>query len=80
MLVLQSRPAWASRSPLVRVSRLLWSLVGVGTALWLLYAELFKLDAICLWCTFVHVTSLLLFMVTAFGTAATVGPAGDIEA
>jgi uncharacterized membrane protein len=80
MIGLQSRPAWASTSPAMRIGRLLWSLVGVGTAAWLIYAELFKLDAVCLWCTAVHVVSLLLFMVTAFGTAATtVSPAADFD-
>jgi uncharacterized membrane protein len=71
MIVLQSPPAWRSTSRALRMSRVVWSLVGVGTALWLIYAELFKLDAICLWCTSVHIVSLLLLGVTAFGTAAT---------
>ena len=71
MIVLQSPPAWRSTSRAVRMSRVVWSLVGVGTALWLIYAELFKLGRGCLWCTSVHVVSLLLLGVTAFGTAAT---------
>jgi uncharacterized membrane protein len=80
MLGLQSRPAWASTSPALRIGRVLWSLVGVGTAAWLIYAELFKLSAVCLWCTAVHVVSLLLFVVTVFGTAATAAsPAGDSD-
>jgi uncharacterized membrane protein len=82
MLGLQSRPAWSSTSPAVRIGRLAWSVVGVGTAAWLIYAELFKLNAVCLWCTAVHVLSLLLFAVTAFGTAATAGslaPDSDSE-
>ena len=71
MIVLQSPPAWASMSRYVRTARLLWSLVGVGTAVWLIYAELFQLDAICLWCTSVHIMSLIIFATTAFGTAST---------
>jgi uncharacterized membrane protein len=43
----------------------------VATALWLIYAELFRIDAICLWCTAVHVLTLLLFISTVFGTVAT---------
>jgi uncharacterized membrane protein len=70
MLGLQSRRAWASPSPAVRAGRVLWSLAGVGTAVWLVYAELFKLSAVCLWCTAVHIVSMLLFGLTAFGTAA----------
>jgi uncharacterized membrane protein len=80
MLGLQSRPAWASTSPVLRIGRLVWSLVGVGTAAWLIYAELFKLNAVCLWCTAVHIVSLLVFAVTAFGTAATAGsPTADSD-
>ena len=71
MIMLQSRRAWAQTSPGVRAGRLLWSLAGVGTAIWLVYAELFKLHAICMWCTAVHIISLLLFGLTAFGTAVT---------
>lgn len=71
MLALQSPWAWRSYWRPVRAGRVLWTLVGVGTAVWLIYAELFKLDAICLWCTAVHVISLLLFATTAFATAVT---------
>jgi uncharacterized membrane protein len=71
MAPLQMPRAWSSPRREVRVGRLLWSLVGVGTALWLVYAELFKVDALCLWCTSVHIITLLLFISTAFGTVAT---------
>jgi uncharacterized membrane protein len=40
--------------------RLLGVLVGAVTVLWLVYVEIFKVDAICLWCTGVHVVSVLL--------------------
>ncbi len=71
MAVLQSPPAWRSGFWGIRIGRVLWALVGVATALNLIYDELFRLDEICLWCTSVHVISLLLFVLTAFGTAAT---------
>ena len=71
MAILQSPPAWRSPNRVLRAGRVGWSVVGVATALWLVYAELFKLDAICEWCTAVHLISLLLFILTAFGTAAT---------
>jgi uncharacterized membrane protein len=76
MLVLQSPPAWSSPSWWLRGGRVLWSLVGVGTAVWLVYAELVKIRNICLWCTSVHIISLLIFLSTAFGTLATMP---DIE-
>lgn len=76
MLVLQLPAAWASTAPAVRAGRVLWALLGVGTALWLIYAELFRINAICLWCTAVHALVLLLFALTAVTTASTAG-AGD---
>jgi uncharacterized membrane protein len=69
MIGLQLPPSWASPIKWLPWARVGWSLVGVGTAMWLVYAELFKIDAICLWCTSVHIISLLVFIVTAFGTA-----------
>jgi uncharacterized membrane protein len=71
MFVLQSPPAWRSNRPEIRVGRVAWSVVGVGTALWLVYAELFRIDAICLWCSAVHVLTLGVFVATLFGTAST---------
>ncbi len=40
--------------------RLVGAVIGIVAALWLIYVELFKVDAICLWCTGVHVITLLL--------------------
>lgn len=71
MAVLQTPQAWRSDRRDIRTVRVLWSLVGVATALWLIYAELFKVDAICLWCTSVHILTLILFVTTVFGTVAT---------
>jgi uncharacterized membrane protein len=34
---------------------LAWAGVGVLTVLWLVFVELFRVDAICLWCTAAHV-------------------------
>jgi uncharacterized membrane protein len=45
--------------------------VGLGTVVYLLYAELFEVDAICLWCTAVHVLTFAVFVSTVFGTLAT---------
>ena len=40
--------------------RLVGVLVGTVTVLWLVYVEIFLVDAICLWCTAVHVLTVLL--------------------
>ena len=79
MAVVQSPPAWRSGRPVLRAARLGWALVGVATAVWLIYAELFKLDAVCLWCTAAHVISVALFALTAFATAVTASTVDDVE-
>jgi uncharacterized membrane protein len=71
MTGLQTPWAWRSQHRALRTARVLWALVGVATALWLIYAELFKIDAICLWCSAEHVLTFLLFISTVFGTVAT---------
>ena len=70
MLVLQLPPMWRRPEPAVRIGRLAWAVVGLGTVLYLLYAELFAIDAICLWCTAVHVLTLVLFGTTVYATSA----------
>ena len=77
MLVLQSPWAWRSGWRVVRIGRIVWCLVGIGTALNLVYDELFKLHEICLWCTSIHIISLLLFIMTVFATLATAPPLDD---
>jgi uncharacterized membrane protein len=62
--------AWRSRRPVLRWGRLASAVVGVGFVVYLVYTELFTLDAICLWCTAVHVITLALFAAIALGTAA----------
>jgi uncharacterized membrane protein len=70
MLAAGTSAAWRSAYPLLRWGRPVLALAGVGLVLYLVYAELFILDAICLWCTAVHVLALALFAVVGFGTAA----------
>jgi uncharacterized membrane protein len=71
MIPLQLPAAWRSRWWPIRYGRLGASIIGVGMILWLVYAELFKINAICLYCTSVHVLTFLLFVVVALGTVAT---------
>jgi uncharacterized membrane protein len=59
---------WARREvALIRIASLV---VGIGFVLYLLYAELFIIRAICLYCTSVHVITFLLFVLTTFAAAA----------
>lgn len=77
MLVLQLPVMWRRRDNAVRWIRLGWAIVGLGTVLYLFYAELFEIDAICLWCTSVHVLTLILFGSTVFATLSYPPPDGN---
>ncbi|HEU0192928.1 MAG TPA: vitamin K epoxide reductase family protein [Gaiellales bacterium] len=49
--------------------RIGWVTAGVCMVLRLLYAELFQIDAICLWCSAVHVLTICLFATVLIGEA-----------
>jgi uncharacterized membrane protein len=70
MLLLQLPTMWRRPEAAIRIARMGWAVVGLGTALYLLYAELFAIDAICLWCTSVHVLTLVFFATTVYATSA----------
>lgn len=59
---LVSPAAWRSRRPWVRWARIATIVAGMVMVLWLVYAELFLIRAICLWCTVVHVIVFALFV------------------
>jgi uncharacterized membrane protein len=62
---------WRSPVPQVRYGRLAFAAVGVLFVFYLVFVELFVVEAICLWCTAVHVLTVGLFAVVAIGTAYT---------
>ena len=59
MSVLVSPPAWQHAA--LRPIRLPAAGVGVASVIYLIWVELFRLEAICLWCTAVHVSTVALF-------------------
>jgi uncharacterized membrane protein len=61
--------AWRSPHPALRWGRVVFALTGIGFVVYLLYAELFVLNAICLWCTAVHAITFALFALIALATA-----------
>ena len=61
--------AWRAGSPWVARIRLLAAASGVVFVLYLVWAELFRIEAICLWCTVVHVSTVALFAVIVVGAA-----------
>ncbi|MGE5292829.1 MAG: vitamin K epoxide reductase family protein [Micromonosporaceae bacterium] len=69
--------AWRSRFPLLHQARVLSVVVGMGFVIYLIYVELFKVNAICLWCTGVHVATFALFLLIVFGAAIWGIPARD---
>jgi len=54
------------RLPSVRTVRVASLVVGIGFVLYLVYAELFQIDAICLYCTSVHIITFILFCLVVF--------------
>ncbi|WP_238016080.1 vitamin K epoxide reductase family protein [Dactylosporangium sp. AC04546] len=69
MLVVSLPALWRSPSPWLRQGRVALAAVGVLFVFYLVFAELFTLDAICLWCTAVHILAVALFAVIVIGTA-----------
>lgn len=59
MVGLLSPPAWR----LTALNRIRPAAAGVGViaVVYLVWAELFRIDAICLWCTAVHVCTVVMF-------------------
>ena len=48
----------------IHIAQFVWSLVGMLTALYLVYVEIVKLHTICAWCTGMHVIILVMFLIT----------------
>ena len=63
--------AWGSVAGWVDRVRLAASGAGAAAVLYLVYVELFRIGAICLWCTAMHVTVVCLFGVVLAARAST---------
>jgi uncharacterized membrane protein len=74
LVVVMSPWVWAMESPLVRLARMVLVVGGLGFAIYLVWAEFYKLDALCLYCTGVHVAAFVLFVVTLFAEAVRTPP------
>jgi uncharacterized membrane protein len=62
--------AWRASRREVHLARIASLVVGIGFVLYLVYAELFTIGSICLYCTSVHVITFVLFVLVAFAAAA----------
>jgi uncharacterized membrane protein len=69
LVAIMSPFAWRSRRREVALVRMVSLVVGIGFVLYLLYAELFQIGAICLYCTSVHIITFLLFVLTGLAVA-----------
>jgi uncharacterized membrane protein len=50
--------------------QVIWSVAGLLTVFYLVYAELFLIGAICLWCTAIHAIVVALFLMTVWDATA----------
>ena len=62
--------AWQSARREIHLARIASLVVGIGFVLYLIYAELFIIGSICLYCTSVHAITFVLFVLTAIAAAA----------
>ncbi len=67
MLILVSPAAWRRRG--LDATRIVDAGVGVAMVFYLIWVELFRVDAICLWCTAVHACTVLLFAAVLWKTS-----------
>ena len=74
MLLLCLPAAWRSADRRIHLARLALSATGIGMILYLIVAELFIIKSICLWCSSVHVTTFLLFVVIATASPLVLAP------
>jgi uncharacterized membrane protein len=70
MTALTTPWAWCSAARWVDGVRLAVSGAGAAMVVYLVYVELFRIGAICLWCTAMHVTVVCLFGVILSGRGA----------
>jgi uncharacterized membrane protein len=61
------------RQPGLLLAELVWTAGGLLVVLYLVFAELFLIGAICSWCTLVHLVVVTLFLLTVFRVAGATG-------
>ncbi len=73
MVAVNTPWAWRAQLPAIRWARLGSVIVGIGFVLYLVYTEVITLGSICLFCTYAHVITLLLFGLIVFAATAGYG-------
>lgn len=69
LVAIMSPWAWNSTWKWMPKLRLASVIAGVGMVLYLVYAELFQIDAICPYCTSVHIITFVLFVLITLAAA-----------
>jgi uncharacterized membrane protein len=69
MIGLMSPQAWRSRRQGVTWSRWIGVTLGLLFVFYLVWAELYQVGSICLWCTAVHALTFVLFVIVLFTEA-----------
>jgi uncharacterized membrane protein len=81
MVVVNSRWGWKAPWAAVHWVRLGSVVVGIVFVLYLIWAELFRINAICLYCTGVHILTFILFaLIIGRAAYSGVGPAQQSQA
>ena len=70
VVAIMSPWAWQAERREIHLARIAAMVAGVGFVIYLLYAELFIIGNICLYCTSVHVITFVIFVLTMFAVAA----------
>jgi uncharacterized membrane protein len=73
LTVINVPAAWRVQDRRVHLARLALVVIGMAFVLYLLAAELLIIGNICLWCTSVHLTTFLLFILTISTVPAMLG-------
>lgn len=74
MVAIMTPWAWRAKWPVIGWARIGSLIVGIVFVLYLVYTELFTLGGhICLYCTYVHIITFLLFGLTMFAAASGYG-------
>jgi len=72
LLLLLARARQATAQLLM--AQMVWAVAGLLMVFYLVYAELFLIGALCLWCTAVHVVVVVLFLLTLWEATAPAAP------
>jgi uncharacterized membrane protein len=60
--------SWHSADRRIHLARLILSILGVGMIIYLFIEELFVIQALCVWCSVIHVVGFLLFVIIVTST------------